>query len=157
LKADITIGRAQADISVICKQTEREYPDDAKGLTPVIIPLREELVGELRRPLLFLLGAVGFVLLITCANIASLLLSRAAGRRREMAVRKALGAGRVRILRQLLIESLLLAGLGGMLGLSVAVLSFSLLRQLVPEGLTATATLKIDLPVLGYAMITSLL
>ena len=156
IKHGVTIEQAQTDISLISQQIAREN-SDAQGLVPVIIPLYEHLVGEVRRPLLFLLGAVAFVLLITCANIASLLLSRAAGRSKEIAVRAALGASRVRILRQLLSESILLAVLGGALGLAIAVLSFSVLKQLIPEGLTATATLKIDLSVLVYAMIISLL
>jgi len=157
MKPGVTIAQARTDISVINQRIAREYPNEAQGLTSVIVPLHDHLVGEVRRPLLLLLSAVGFVLLITCANIVSLLLSRAAGRSKEMAIRTALGAGRARIVRQLLSESILLAALGGGLGLLIALLSFSLLRQLIPESMTATATLKIDLPVLGYAMIISLL
>jgi putative ABC transport system permease protein len=155
LKSGVTPAQADAEIQTLSQRIVRDYPEDAEGLKSVVEPLRDGVIGNVRRPILMLIVAAGLVLLIACANIASLQLSRAAGRGKEIAVRAALGASRVRIVRQLLAESVLLACAGGVVGLLVALWSFALLKQLIPPGMTLSTSLKIDLPVLGYALAVS--
>ena len=157
MKPNITVAQANADIQTIQQRISHDHPEQARQLGAYVMPLRDQLAGDVRRPLLVLLVAVGFVLLIACANIANLLLSRAASRSREIAVRTALGASRVRIVRQLLIESLLLASAGAVCGLLLAKVSFAFLQRLIPDGLSLSTQLNLDLQVLGFTVMLALL
>jgi putative ABC transport system permease protein len=157
MKSGVTLAQANADIQTIQQRIAHDHPDQAGRLGAYVMPLRDQLTGDMRRPLLVLLVAVGFVLLIACANIANLLLSRAATRSREIAVRTALGASRVRIVRQLLVESLLLATAGAVCGLVLAWASFAFLQRLIPDGLSLSTKLNLDLQVLGFTLLLALL
>ncbi len=131
-----------------------EYPDDypeSAGWTPRIMGLHDDLVGQSRTPLVMILAAVGVVLLIACANIAGLMLARSAGRYRELGIRRALGAGRVRLARLLLIESFILACAGGLAGLLLAVWTRDLIVAFAPAGLPRLTEVAFDGRVLFFA------
>jgi putative ABC transport system permease protein len=144
LKPGLAREDAQRDLDVVAARLRSEFPQDNTGWGADVVSLREDLVGDLRRPLLVFLGAVGFVLLIVCANVANLMLTRGAGRQRELAVRQGLGAGRGTLVRQLLIENLVLAGLGGAVGLALAMAGVRLFGTAVPGGLPWYASLRLD-------------
>ncbi|HEX5083016.1 MAG TPA: ABC transporter permease [Blastocatellia bacterium] len=156
LKPGVAEAQAQAEVKTIMRRIAQDHPAEAGRLSAFVQPLHEYLTGDVRRPFLVLLVAVGFVLLIACANLASLLLARSTTRRKEIAVRMALGAGRFRLVRQLLTESVILAGAGGMCGLLVAVWSFAMLRQLIPSGLAGYAKLGLDGQTLAFTLGLSL-
>lgn len=157
LKPDVTREQAQAETAARMQQIARDFPDEADDLGALVQPLHDYLTGDVRRPLLVLVAGVAFVLLIGCANLANLLLSRAVSRRKEIAVRVALGVGRWRIARQLITESVLLSVMGGACGLLVAAWSLAVLRQFIPEALTSSASVGLDGPVLAYTLGLSVL
>lgn len=160
LKPGITVAQAQAEMDVIAGRMKEQYPANYPpegGLTISVVPLLRQVVGDIGDALPVLLGAVGFVLLIACANVANLLLARAASRRKEIAIRTAVGADRVRILRQLLTESVLLALMGGALGLALAVLAVKALRVFGPDNIPRLNEVGVDGRVVGFTLFVSLL
>ncbi|HYP25258.1 MAG TPA: ABC transporter permease [Blastocatellia bacterium] len=162
LKPGVTREQAQAEMDAISGRLAQAYPDANAGLTAKVEPLHEKVVGDLRPALLVLMGAVGFVLLITCANVANLLLARSAVRQKEIVIRSALGASRSRVVRQLMTESLILSMLGGALGLLLAFLGIDLLKALL-QGSSNDFSVRmprlhevgLDLSTLGFGFLLS--
>jgi predicted permease len=156
LKPGVSIGQAAGEMSAVQENLDRLYPAADRSLGTNIVPLKQEIVGDVGGTLFLLLGAVGIVLLIACANVANLLLVRSAARRREFAIRLALGASRARMVRQLLTESVLLAMTGGVLGLIVAKLGVSLMFGEFAQSLPRSESVGVNLPVLFFAFGISL-
>jgi putative ABC transport system permease protein len=156
LKSGITLRQANAEMAAISGRLAQQYPSTNAGGGVSMVSLQDFIVGDTRPRLLLLFAAVGLVLLIACANIANLLLGRASARAREMAIRTALGAGRRRIVRQMLTESVLLALLGGALGAASATVGVHLLVQAAPEGLPRLQEIRVDGLVLGFTFVISL-
>ncbi|HKP87591.1 MAG TPA: ABC transporter permease [Blastocatellia bacterium] len=164
LKPGATITEAQAELDMVAHNLEQQYPETYpadRRFSFSVRPLLEQVVGDVRPALLVLLGAVGCVLLIACANVANLMLARAASREKEIAIRVAIGAGRWRLVRQLLTESVLLASLGGALGLVIAIWSLDGLRRLNPGNIPRLQNIGMDSRVLVFtfavAMLTGIL
>jgi putative ABC transport system permease protein len=156
LKTGIERRAAQSEMDTIASALERQYPDANAGVGVKLVPMHEEIVGDVRQPLLILFGTAVLVLLIACANVANLLLARAASRQRELAIRAALGAGRRRLIAQLLTESLVLATAGGAAGLLLAAWGIQALPSLAPSDLPRLTGVRLDTSVILYTSLASL-
>lgn len=162
LAPGVTLERAQAQMNLLAQRLAKEHPETNSGEGVVLTPLRQQIAGDIRLPLLVLLGTVGFVLLIACANVANLLLARSASREHEIAIRTALGAGRMRLVRQMFTEHALLSIAGGAAGLMLALWSRRFLLALFPNNIAnlsipTVETVPMDAGVLGFTAAATLL
>jgi predicted permease len=156
LNAGVTMGQAAAEMNAIQQDLDRRFPDANRGVGIALNSLKQEIVGDVQGTVLLLFGAVSFVLLIACANVACLLLARSNARAREFGIRAALGASRGRVLRQLLTESIALSLAGGALGIAIAWLGLHALLRVLPYNLPRSANIGLHLPVLAFSVITSI-
>jgi putative ABC transport system permease protein len=156
LKGSTPIPQAQAQMNAISKRLAQQYPEDDKGWGAVVIPLREQIVSDVRPALLVLLGAVAFVLLIACANVANLVLAKTFGRRKEIAIRVALGATGSRVVQQILAETLLLSLAGGALGLLLAHSGIALILKFLSDNLPKSTEVTLDASVLAFTLFISI-
>src|SRR5260370_16337843 len=157
LKPGVALSQAQSDIGGITRRLEEQFPKTNLGLGSNVISLQTQIVGDVGRLLFILLGAVAFVLLIACTNVANLLLARATQRHREIAIRLAVGASRKRLVRQLLTESLLLSLAGGLVGFFVSIWAVDLFVKLSPGDIPRLSEAGVDLRLLGFTFLISVL
>jgi predicted permease len=157
LRPDADVKQAQAEMNTISSRLEQQYPTDDKGWGAVVLPLHDDLVSDVRPALLVLLGAVGFILLIACVNVTNLSLARIFSRQKEIAIRTAMGASSIRIVRQIVSESMLLALLGGALGLTYAHFGIRLIMNFLAGRLPASIEVGLDLKVLAFTAVVSIL
>jgi putative ABC transport system permease protein len=157
MKPGVTVAQAQADLDVINSRLQQEFPQTNESLRVKTVPIREQVVGNLRLALMILSGAVGFVLLIACVNVTNLLLSKASSRLKEMAIRTAIGASRGRLIRQLLTEGVIISLAGGILGLVLAAWGTKLLIGLAPSSLPRISKVETDAGVLTFTLLTTAL
>ena len=157
IKPGVTLAQAQTEMRDVAARLAQEYPQTNREMSATVVGLSEQMLGGVRPALLVLLGAVALVLLIACANVASLMLARGSERARELAIRAALGAGRFRVMRQLLTESVVIAVLGGVFGVLLAWWGLDLILALSPGSLPRAEHVNISLPVLGFATALSLM